>query len=342
MTLSVHSYHDASGFETLAGEWNDLLHRSPADTIFLTLEYQRVWWQHLGEGELLILAVRDDGELIGIAPLFAVVNSQGQRVLATVGCVEVSDYLDFIVAQGREEAIYTALVDYLAGQLSPLAGGGWDVLDLCNIHQDSPTLTVLPALAEARGWAISTAKDDVCPIVQLPGTWEEYLQTLEGKQRREIRRKLRRTGADEEVSWYFVGPEYNLGAEVEDFLDLMAASTPDKAAFLTPRMRNFFHQLARVTYGAGWLQLAFLEIGSRKAAAYLNFIYNNRVLVYNSGLDWQAFPRFGAGIVLTAYCIRHAIEQGREVFDFMQGDERYKYQFGGQDVEVRRLVVRKM
>ena len=338
MTLPVHPYHDANGFETLAEEWNELLHRSTADTIFLTLEFQRTWWQTLGEGELLILAVRDDdGELIGIAPLFATTNPQGQRALAIVGCVEVADYLDFIVARGRDEVVYTALVDYLASPSAPT----WDVLDLCNIHQDSPTLTTLPALAEARGWTVSTARDDVCPIVQLPGTWEEYLEMLEGKQRREIRRKLRRTGGEAAQNWYIVGPEHDLETEVEEFLDLMAASTPDKAEFLTPRMRDFFRQLVRVVYDAGWLQLVFLKVGERKAAAYLNFIYNNRVLVYNSGLDWRTFPRLGAGIILTAHCIRHAIEQGRKVFDFMQGGERYKYQFGGQDVEVRRLLIHK-
>lgn len=334
MTLSVHSYRDTGGFEALAGEWNDLLHRSPADTIFLTLEYQRTWWRHLGEGDLLILAVRDDEELVGIAPLFAVVNPQGQRVLATIGCVEVSDYLDLIVAQGREDEVYGALVDYLAG-----SGVGWDALDLCNVHQDSPTLALLPALAEAHGWAVEMTRDDVCPVVQLPGTWDEYLQMLDKKQRHEVRRKMRRLEAQSEVRWYIVGPKHDLATETESFLDLMAASTPDKAEFLTPRMRDFFRQLARVTYDANWLQLVFLEIGDRKAAAYLNFIYNNQVLVYNSGLDWQTFPKLGVGIVLTAYCIRHAIERGRELFDFMQGDERYKYQFGGQDVEVRRLII---
>jgi CelD/BcsL family acetyltransferase involved in cellulose biosynthesis len=336
MTLAVYSYHDVSGFEALAGEWNGLLHRSSANTIFLTLEYQRAWWQDLGEGELLILAVRDGGELVGIAPLFATESPQGQRVLATVGCVEVSDYLDLIVAQGQQE-VYAALMDYLESSGAP----AWDLLDLCNIHQDSPTLAVLPNLAEARGWTVSVARDDVCPIVRLPGTWEEYLHALEGKQRREIRRKLRRAEAGAEVGWYVVGPEHNLRAEVEDFLGLMAASTPDKAAFLTPRMRQFFHQLAHVAYDAGWLQLAFLEIGGQKAASLFDFIYNNRVLVYNSGLDWQRFPRFGAGVVLIAYCVRHAIEQGREAFDFLQGDERYKHQFGGQDVEVRRLAIRR-
>lgn len=335
MGLIVHSYHDAGGFDALAGEWNDLLHQSSADTIFLTLEYQRTWWECLGEGELLLLAVRDAEELVGIVPLLAIDDQQGQRALATVGCVEVSDYLDFIVAQGREDAVYGALVDYLADAGAP----AWDVLDLCNIRQDSPTLTVLPALAGACGWSASTAKDDVCPVVPLPGTWEEYLQMLDKKQRHEIRRKLRRAGAAPQLSWYIVGPEHDLAAEVEHFLDLMAASTPDKGTFLTPRMRGFFRQLARVTYDAGWLQLVFLEIEGRKAAAYLNFVYDNRVLVYNSGLDWEAFPQFGAGVVLVAYCVRHAIEQGYEAFDFLRGDERYKYQFGGRDVEVRRLII---
>ncbi len=339
MTLSVYSYHNADGFETLANEWNELLRRSVSNTIFLTLEFQRTWWQCLGEGELLILAVRDDddGKLVGIAPLFAITDPQGQRALATVGCVEVADYLDFIVEQGQEDKVYAALVDYLSGPNAP----AWDLLNLCNIHQDSPTLEILPTLAQARGWSTSTARDDVCPIVQLPGTWDEYLEMLDGKQRREIRRKLRRAGGEMAQNWYIVGPEHDLEAEVAEFLELMAASAPDKADFLTPRMRNFFHQLARVVHDAGWLQLVFLHMGERKAAAYFNFIYDNRVLVYNSGLDWRSFPKLGAGVVLVAHCIRHAIEQGREVFDFMQGDERYKYQFGGQDVEVRRLLIHK-
>ena len=336
MTLSVQSYYDANGFAALESEWNNVLHRSPADTIFLTLEFQRTWWQCLGDGELLILAMRDaSGELVGIAPLYAVETSQGQQALAIVGCEEVADYLDFIVARGHEEAYYTALVEHLESSHTPV----WDLLDLCNIHQDSLTLNMLPALVRPRGWRVSTTRDDVCPIVQLPGTWEEYLEMLDGKQRREIRRKLRRAGDVTAENWYVVGPNHELETEAEDFLDLMAASAPDKAAFLTSRMRDFFRQLMRVTYDVGWLQLMFLEIRGQKAAAYLNFVYNNRVLVYNSGLDWQAFPKLGAGIILTAHSIRHAIEQGRETFDFLQGDERYKYQFGGQDVEVRRLVV---
>jgi CelD/BcsL family acetyltransferase involved in cellulose biosynthesis len=337
MTLSVNAYQDVRGFKELAGEWNGLLHRSAADMVFLTLEFQRVWWRYLGEGDLRIVTVRDDGELIGIVPLFSTTDSAGQRVLAIVGGVEVADYLDLIAARGCEREVYAALLDHLTWS----EASDWDVLDLCNVHQDSPTLALLPALAETRGWSISVTKEDVCPIVQLPGSWDEYLQMLDKKHRHELRRKLRRAEAHERLRWYIVGSAHDLNAEVEAFLDLMAASAPDKETFLTPQMRSFFRELAHVMNDAGWLQLVFLEVEGQRAAAYFNFVYDNRVLVYNSGLDWQSFPHLSTGIVLAAYNIRHAIEHERDAFDFMQGDERYKYHLGGQDVEVRRLVIRK-
>lgn len=331
-TLAVQAYRDVDGFDALAGEWNGLLRRSTADTVFLTLEYQRLWWETLGDGALYILASRDGESLVGIAPLFAV---PGRRMLTTVGCVEVSDYLDWIAARGREAEVCAAVVEHLAGPDAP----AWDEIALCNVPQDSPTLRLLPPLAEARGWAVSIVKEEVCPIVRLPRTWDDYLGMLDKKERHELRRKLRRAEAG--TTWYIVGASHDLEAEVEDFLRLMAASTPEKAAFLTPRMRLFFHRLARAAYEAGWLQLAFLEVEGRKAAAYLNFVYGNRVLVYNSGLDWRTFPQLSAGLVLAAHCIRYAIEQGYEAFDFLRGNERYKYQLGGQDVEVRRLAIRK-
>jgi CelD/BcsL family acetyltransferase involved in cellulose biosynthesis len=337
MTISISTYQDTSGFEELAGEWNDLLDRSAANTVFLTLEFQRVWWRHLGNGEPLIIAMRDGGNLVGIAPLFVTENGEGERVVATIGCVEVADYLDLIAARGREQDVYTALMDYLMQPEAP----AWDVLSLCNIHQDSPTLTILPALAKAQGWGVSIAREDVCPVAQLPPTWDEYLLMLKKKHRHELRRKLRRAEAERALIWYIVGSEHDLAEEVEAFLDLMACSAPEKAEFLTPEMRSFFRQLAHVMYDAGWLQLSFLELEGQKVASYFSFLYAGRVMVYNSGLNWQDYPQLSAGIVLAAYNISHAIKQGIEVFDFMQGNERYKYHLGGQDVEVHRLIVRK-
>ncbi|HHS98428.1 MAG TPA: GNAT family N-acetyltransferase [Chloroflexi bacterium] len=330
--IRIEPFQTPSAFDRLAKEWNALLRRSAMDTVFLTPAYQRTWWRHLGQGDLLILVAREDGELVGLAPLFAV-GREEQRTLQTVGCVEVSDYLDWVLAPGREEEVLAALLDFLGASLS------WSALDLCNVHRDSPTLALLPALASRHRWSVRTEVQEVCPVVDLPGTWEAYLASLGRKDRHELRRKMRRAEAMEDLRWYIVGPEHDLEAEVEAFLHLMAVSTPEKAAFLTPPMRAFFHELAQVAYGAGWLQLAFLEVEERRLAAYFNFVYDNRVLVYNSGLDWEAYPNLGAGIVLTGFLIRQAIAEGREAYDFLRGSEPYKYRLGGKDVTVHRILI---
>ncbi len=336
MRTTLQPYTGPSLFEALAEEWSRLLRRSAADTPFLTPGYQRAWWHNLGAGSLWVLALREEGRLIGLAPLF-LAPLGGKQTLRIVGCVEVSDYLDFIALPGREADLIAAVLDFLGSTDAP----PWDALDLCTVPAASPTLQILPEETRRRGWECEVSVHDVCPVVSLPATWEEYLASLDRKDRHELRRKLRRAEALEGLRWYIVGPEHDLEAEAEDFLTLMAKSSRPKEAFLTPPMRAFFRDVMRVAFAEGWLQLAFLEWAGTKLSAYLNFVYNNRVLVYNSGLDWRADPGLGAGIVLTAYLIRHAIAEGREAYDFLRGSEDYKYRFGSRDVPVYQILVRK-
>jgi CelD/BcsL family acetyltransferase involved in cellulose biosynthesis len=337
VSISVSLYNDAGAFLALADEWNDVLRNSAVDTVFLTVEYQETWWRHFGEGHPIILAVRRDDVLVGVAPLFAQGDYSVDRSLSFIGCVDVTDYADFIVARGEEEAVFAALLDYLAESIEE----PWRTLDLCNIREDSPTLQWVPKLATDRGWSVEVTMQDVCPVVHLPSSWELYLQQLDGKLRRELNRKLRRAGAHAELSWYIVEEGRDLKVGVDAFLALMAASSAEKEAFLTPSMREFFQDLAETSFKAGWLKLAFLEVDGKKASSYFSFCYNKRVLVYNSGLNWKEFPRTGAGQVLTAHLIKHAIERGCEEYDFLRGDERYKYQFGAKDVELKRLMIKK-
>ena len=43
------------------------------------------------------------------------------------------------------------------------------------------------------------------------------------------------------------------------------------------------------------------------------------------------------GLLLKARCLQGAIEEGKEYFDFLRGDERYKYALGAKDVKLLRL-----
>jgi CelD/BcsL family acetyltransferase involved in cellulose biosynthesis len=105
-------------------------------------------------------------------------------------------------------------------------------------------------------------------------------------------------------------------------------------------MRMQMHAIVQAAYKAGWLQLAFIEVNGKKAAGYLNFDYMNHIWVYNSGLDFR-FSELSPGWVLLGNLLEWANEHQRKYFDFMRGDEEYKYRFGAVDRRVMRLLVRK-
>lgn len=336
--IQIELYRDASVFETLAAEWNALLARSVSRVPFLRAEYQAAWWANCGggewaEAELLVAVGRVAGALVGIAPLFAARNRDGRPALLLVGSIEISDYLD-VIAPPEQLADFLAA---LAARLTAPDVPAWEVLDFYNLPGTSPTRAALGRLAQNQNWAATETTLEPIPAIPLPNDWELYLNTLvEKKERQEIRRKLRRAeGGEDQVTWYVVGPEHDLAAEGEAFVNLMLHD-PNKARFLTPAMRAQFTATMRAAAANGWLHLAFLTINGLKAAAYFSFDFGGRLWVYNSALD----PRFNPlspGWVLLAYLLKWCIENGRTEFDFMRGGEDYKFRFGAKADKIYRV-----
>jgi len=325
----------------LSAQWNELLAGSASHVPFLRNEYLRTWWQTLGggewsQGELCVITARQDGQLAGIAPLFFTTNREGEPALMLLGCIEISDYLDLIVPAQTLQPFVDGLFDYLSAMQTP----AWRVLDWWNFLITSPTLPALEAAAARLGWSFTSEVLQHCPYIPLPGDWEVYLAGIDKKQRHEVRRKMRRLEIEVPSRWYIVEDEANLEAEVEAFMDMMAQDL-NKRRFLTDTMRVQFRTSACAAFRAGWLQLAFLEIGGEKAAGYINFDYLNSIWVYNSAINFK-FREQSPGWVLLGYLLQWANEHKRDVFDFMRGDEEYKYRFGGVDRRVVRTLIRRL
>jgi len=329
---------DPGCFDQLKTEWNALLARSVCRVPFLRAEYQRGWWEHRGggewpEAELCVVTARENGELIGIAPLFAATNRDGRRALLLVGSIEISDYLDLIAPREGLAEFCAALLERLTASDVP----EWEVLDLYNLPQASPTRAALAQAAAARGWAAATRPLEPVPAIPLHSDWETYLNTqVEKKERQEIRRKLRRAeGGEQTVTWRVVNADSDIALETDAFISLMAL-TPDKARFLTPAMRAQFRATMRAAAENGYLHLAWLEIDGDRAAAYYSFDFGNRLYVYNSAID-PRFNALSAGWVLLGYLLQWCLANKRSAFDFMRGDEDYKFRFGGVPGRIHRV-----
>ena len=322
--------------EFSATMWNNLVEQSIADTPFSRHEYLSEWWKTLGGGEwrqaeLVLISATENDQLVGIAPLF-ITEYDGRQALMLVGSIEISDYLDLIVRADDLPRFLSGLLDFLASRFA--SNDNWSGIDWYNLPDSSPTPAALKTESGRRGWTHHEEIYRPTPRIALNGSFEEYLSRLDKKQRHEIRRKMRRAAESGKVRFYVVDKDADIETELDSFFHLMVQD-PNKAMFLRDAMRDQMSTTIRAAHEGGYLWLGFLEVEGVKAAASLNFDYKNKLWGYNSGVR-RDFMELSPGWVLLAHVIQWCCENNRYEFDFMRGDEEYKYRFGG----VNRYVMR--
>jgi CelD/BcsL family acetyltransferase involved in cellulose biosynthesis len=326
MALSVRRQE----LDSLRGEWQDLLSRTPEPHVFYRPLWQELWLEHFGDGrEPLFLAVRDGQRLVGVAPLMR----EGAR-LSLVGDYEICDYMDFVVEPGREQEVIPAL-------LRALGEEPWEEIELRGLAAYSPTLAALPKAAETLSWRVERELEAVAPHVDLPSSWEDYLGHLDKKDRHELKRKLRRLhqgGA--QVRLRDLRSRDDVAAGMDDFLHFHTTSRSDKAEFMSPQMEGFFRDMAATLADEGLIRLFVMELDGRPVASVLCFDCCRQLHLYNSGFD-PNLSSLSVGLLSKVLCLEAAIEEGKGCVDFLRGSEPYKYDLGGQDLPIYRCVLRR-
>ena len=274
-----------------------------------------------------LYAVRQGDDLIGIAPLLV----KGKKV-RLLGSPDVCDYLDFIVAPGRERAFFGVLIDQLRQE-------GIALLDLKPVRPESAVMSDLVGLARDLKCEVTCDQEDLAFELELPATWDDFLGGLTGKKRHEIRRKLRRLDEAAEIEFRVIEDVREVRREMEVFLALFGSNRRDKAAFMTSQRASFFRSLAEGMAEARIIKLFFLDLDAVPAAAVMCFDYRSNMYLYNNGYDHR-FRSLSVGLMSKVLSIREAIRRGRKKFDLLKGAEVYKRHLGGKPVPLYRCQVR--
>src|SRR3972149_538112 len=211
---------------------------------------------------------------MGLLPLYA----ESGGTLRIVGGVAVSDYLDLLAPVGGEEEAWAALLQHRSAET-----GVWD---LHCLRASSPTVSCLPSLAPQYGLRTRVSREERCPVLALPATWDGYLGGLTGKDRHALRRKMRRLERElpgAAVRSHAGAP--GLDEAMRAFLDLHRKSKPGKARFMEARLEELFRGVASALAREGWLRLWFLEHDGHPLAAYLIFEYGGGGGRLQTGFD---------------------------------------------------------
>jgi CelD/BcsL family acetyltransferase involved in cellulose biosynthesis len=322
----------------LGTHWNALLEASRANSVFLTWEWVSTWWRVYGAGhQLYVMVARaGSGELVGVAPLQLVSRRVfGMSAWRTVtfigsGGDVTPEYLDFVVRAGWEQTVVDAFLDRMLGDATV------SEFDLQPFASHSPNLERTRARLQVCRGGTRRVAGPRCPYLVLPPTVDVFLATRSRNYRKKIgeyQRRCRRRQA--RVRRALTEPDVERDLRQLECLHT-ARWRGESRAFRSAQYVQFHQTFARLMLARDGLRIFSMESGDRVMAMSYCLFHAGRYYFYQAGRD----PSFAAerpGLVLMHQVIEAAIHEHASVFDFLSGDEAYKYRWATADARSDRV-----
>lgn len=342
-SIKIELIRNKEQFDQIREEWTKLVEQAES-YLFQTYEWQRNWWKYFGQpGMLHVLVFRENDEVIAIAPLFVdaiqrrgILNYRELRLIGThcrsyLSCkilprYSASDYMDFIVFPGREDEIARTFIQYLE-----MDKNEWNELVLTDVPEKSFIKKYLVTkLKSVDRFIIKERKSAVCPVIEVQGDWESFINQLSKKTRR-LYRRTQNTIGDKEI--------YKL-TDVDNPRDIEEAFR--KFVMLDEQRNNsigypglfddwrFFHFLQELTkefYNRRWLKFKVAKDSDGNILAVdFAVCFKNRLYSYQKKLDCMTSEsKFNPGRVLMFAQLRDAFDNSMSVFNFLKGGHDYEY-----------------
>jgi CelD/BcsL family acetyltransferase involved in cellulose biosynthesis len=338
-TWDVVSVSGVTGLARWHEAWRAAAAQASTERLFLEPEWILPWCEEFGRQPRLLFAVqagRPRAAAILVAERWGP-GRAGPLVLRPPG-LGVSDYLDLLLPSdsAAAQAAVAALLDWL------IESDGWDLLDLPNVPDESPTPALLMAAAAQRGlsWHMMTTFHR--PFIALNGAWAGYEASRPRKVRANLRARRRHLAAQGQLRYRHYASPIEVAEQLERAVEVHARrwrGQHTSTTFSSSKSgRRFYAAAAQGMAARGWLDFSTLELGGRLLAFCLGFIRHGKFYYYLPAFD-PSFARYAPGTALVAHLIESAYARGLREFDFMLGDEPYKDQWATGRRTTKRLVL---
>ena len=349
--MDIEIIEDLATFEAIRPNWENIYHQDTQAQFFISWSWISVNIEYYSRHQLpwLILAAKADPDVsdyVGFFPLLiGVATSEGgdcfYNELSLLGVTD-GEHPGCLSLPGCEAEVVAAFAIFLQ-QLD-----FWSVLSMHNLPQANRRLNLLLTALDSAGFetkessqknyqnSLDRVNNQIVPYLTLPDSWEQYLKnSLSSNTRQKVRRFLRKVENSFEYKIVDVNVE-NIERHIEAITELWRASWESRKGIGKCRkiLRRMSFELRRC-FERGCLHLPILWQGNRPLAAIANLVdFDKKTILFFVGGRDETFRKFPSGFVLHARAIRDAIEHGFKTYDFLSGNEAYKYSFGAKDRQI--------
>ena len=323
--IRVETISDYQAFLDLEPVWNEVAAAAGLDHPFLEHAWVRTWWECFGAGSTLqILVLKAGDQTVAIAPLILTPIRMWGIKVRRLGFFYNAHVprADFLIAQRPEEA-YRAIWNHLSRSRN------WDLLQLCQLPEGSATLEAIPGLAAPDHCQIVTWLSGASPYLPLRASWGQYLDSLPGKHRSNLRNRFKRLNGIGPVEVELITSGEKLTDALEAGLQLEAAAWKGEARTAIscdPDVSKFYSTLARRAAERGWMRLDFLRAGPQRVAFDYSLSYKNRIHLLKLGYD-PAYAPYSPSNLLLFMVLQSAFERGVREYDFLGESADWKVQW---------------
>ena len=320
------------GIGELITRWDELANEDLRDGFFRSSGWYRAWIDHIRpDAKPFILVVRENGgKIVGLAPFcrFSYRNlGFSLKGISWAGREVVSaDFLDFISEIKFRPQVLTAILEFLWK-----ARSRWSLLIMGELLEGGDTFRELTSMGQQHGLPRRIQEERICPYIDLPQTFDEYLGTLGNSTRYNIRRRTRevieKKGA--RVDIYSQPDEVIPHLETLTRLHLARWRKDGLPGTLgRPGFGPFLKQICSRPPAGSSVRLFLLTYQDAPVAALLAFYFGESALYYQAGWDPDSpLATNSPAVVLMAHSIRDAIEHKLRYYEFLRGDEGYKFRW---------------
>jgi len=338
ITISV--INAEQDFFKLKDEWEELERYANDLTVFQTWVFQYYTWRIFTDKVSLnlILMREKTGKLVGCLPLGTQTHKMGPLKIKILCfcCIKYCDFQNFIIHKDYETQVFSTLADWFMANRTQ-----WDLIQFKLLRDDFSLINKRQLFIDRINNYIKIEKTGLAPYISIQNNWTNFQDALSSKRAKSLRYEVKNLFRQFDGKFEGFDKGEGLDAALTQMMDLHQKRIRQKhqlGAFATEQVRKGFRELVHELEKKGYITIHTIAAKEQTIAAIGSFVFDKKISYFQGGFDPEYF-RLSPGKVVLALRVTEAIEKKAKEFDFLFGDEDYKFAWSTGQRQIYQLEI---